>query len=76
MDVFARTCRLCELPMESSPFMMCPACLKASDKVRHFITKHPHVSIEQIVQETHVPTEQVEKMVQLGWNKKDQTAIN
>ncbi|WP_106498149.1 hypothetical protein [Lentibacillus sp. Marseille-P4043] len=71
MGKFLRNCRLCQRPMESSPFMMCATCLKDSDKVRNFSVKHPYVSVEEIAQETQVSFAKVNNMVKLGLNKKD-----
>lgn len=71
MGDFKSKCRLCNMSMDPGPFTMCKSCLKDSEEVRHFIAKHPHVSLNQIVAETHVPIEKVEKMVELGWSKKD-----
>jgi len=59
--------------MESSPFMMCPACLKDSEQIRSFIVKNPLVSIEEISQATGVAFGKVEKMVSLGLNRKNET---
>lgn len=71
MRDFVRNCRLCGEPMESSPFMTCPTCLKDSEQIRNFILKNPHVSIEEISRSTDVAFEKVEKMVQIGLNRKD-----
>lgn len=70
MADFVRNCRLCGESMESSPFMMCPICLKDSEQIRNFIVKNPHVSVEDISQATDVPFVKVEKMVSLGLNRK------
>lgn len=70
---FVRNCRLCGESMESSPFMMCPACLKDSEQIRSFIVKNPLVSIEEISQATGVAFGKVEKMVSLGLNRKNET---
>ncbi|WP_188456555.1 hypothetical protein [Virgibacillus oceani] len=69
MGYIVRNCRLCAKPMESSPFMMCTACLMESDRVKNYILKHPHVSIEQIAEATQIPFEKVFKMVELGLSK-------
>lgn len=61
-----RNCRLCKQPMESSPFMMCPACLTESDRVQSFIRKHPLTSMEEISCSTKVPPVKLEKMLHLG----------
>lgn len=66
MGNFKSTCRLCKVPMDPGPFTMCGSCLKDSEKVRHFVAKHPHVSIHQIADETHVPIEKIETLVKLG----------
>lgn len=70
------TCRLCQVSMDPGPFTMCKTCLMDSEKVRQFLAKHPHVSMNQVVMETHVPIEKIEKMVKLGWSKKDDVPTN
>lgn len=70
MEEFIRSCRLCKESMESSLFMMCPTCLADSGRVRNFIVKNPHVSVEEIASATNVPLEKVEGMVSLGIKKK------
>lgn len=52
--------------MESSPFMMCTACLVERDRVRNYIAKHPHVSLEEIAVSTNVSLKKVRNMVNLG----------
>lgn len=69
MGGFIRKCRLCMKQMESGPFMMCTTCLIESDRIKSLITKHPHVSIEEISTATHVSKAKVERMVELGINK-------
>ncbi|WP_099157383.1 hypothetical protein [Virgibacillus ndiopensis] len=69
MGYIVRNCRLCAKPMEASPFMMCTTCLMESDRVRNYILKHPHVSIEQISEATQIPFEKVFRMVELGLSK-------
>lgn len=71
MGEIVRNCRLCKEPMESSPFTMCATCLFESEQVRHFISKHPLVKIEEISRATNVSFEKVEQMVELGLNHKD-----
>lgn len=66
MGDFVRNCRLCKEPMESSPFIMCPTCLKDSELIRSYVQKNPHVTLEDISKSTNVPIEKVEKMVSLG----------
>ncbi|RDW19849.1 hypothetical protein [Oceanobacillus chungangensis] len=66
MGDFVRNCRLCDLPMKSSPFTMCPACLTDSNKVQNLVNKDPLVSIEEIAQFTSVPIEKIVKLVKLG----------
>lgn len=66
MGDFVRNCRLCDLPMKSSLFTMCSACLNDNNKVQNFINKNPLVSIEEIAQFTSVPIEKVVKLVDLG----------
>lgn len=61
-----RNCRLCAEPMDSSPFTMCPACLKDSDKVRSVISNKPSLSIEEISQLTNVSVAHIKKLIQLG----------
>ncbi|RDW18152.1 hypothetical protein CWR48_11225 [Oceanobacillus arenosus] len=70
MEDFVRNCRLCELPMNSSPFSMCPTCLNDNNNVQNFIYKNPLVSIEEIAQFTSVPIEKVAKLVDLGHSYK------
>lgn len=70
MKEFVRNCRLCKEPMKSSPFMMCPTCLRDSEQVRNFIQKNPQVSLAEISRYTNVPFEKVEGMVYLGHNRK------
>lgn len=65
MGEIVRNCRLCKEPMESSPFMMCQTCLIQSDRVRHFISKNQHVSVEEISLLTNVPQEKIQNMVKL-----------
>ncbi|WP_164669637.1 hypothetical protein [Virgibacillus doumboii] len=76
MGKIIRNCRLCKEPMESSPFMMCPTCLVESDRVRSFIAKNPHVSVEEIASATNVPLDKVEGMVTLGINKRQEIDSN
>ncbi|GAB3060823.1 hypothetical protein [Virgibacillus ainsalahensis] len=71
MGRFVRNCRLCEEPMESSPFMMCTTCLTESDRVRSFIRKNPHVSVQEISQETNVPQLKIENMIKLRFTRKN-----
>ncbi len=69
-----RNCRLCKESMESSPFMLCPACLTESDRVQNYIKKHPLASMEEISCSTNVPLEKLEKMIHLGIRiKKERT---
>ncbi|MBR3118551.1 MULTISPECIES: FeoC-like transcriptional regulator [Oceanobacillus] len=70
MKEFVRNCRLCKEPMKSSPFMMCPTCLRDSEQVRNFVQKNPHVSLAEISRYTKVSLEKVEDMVYLGHNRK------
>ncbi|WP_339228892.1 hypothetical protein NSQ77_03755 [Oceanobacillus sp. FSL K6-2867] len=72
MKEFVRNCRLCKKPMKSSPFMMCPTCLRDSEQIRSFIQKNPHVSVTEISRYTKVPLEKVESMVYLGYNSKNE----
>lgn len=69
MGEFIRNCRLCKKQMESGPFMMCTTCLVESDRIRSFITKKPHVSVEEISLATNVSVEKVERMIDLGVNR-------
>lgn len=70
MGEFIRNCRLCKKQMESGPFMMCTTCLVESDRIRSFIAKKPHVSVEEISLATNVSVEKVERMIDLGVNRK------
>ena len=70
MEAFVRHCRLCNEPIESSPFTMCTTCLYESEQVRQFISKHPLVSIEEISRATNIPLQKVEQMAELGLNHK------
>ncbi len=71
MEQFTRNCRLCNKPMESSPFTMCTICLYEMEQIRHFISKHPHVSLVEISHATNIDFRKVEHMVALGLNHKD-----
>lgn len=62
-----RNCRLCEEPMDSSPFTMCTECLQVSDRIQHIISKRPSISIEEISQLSNVSVEQIRKLAQLGF---------
>ncbi len=66
MEGTVRNCRLCKVPMKTSPFAMCDTCLKESDRIKNYIIKHPHVSIEQISIATEVSYEKVKRMAKLG----------
>ncbi|PAV29816.1 hypothetical protein CIL05_10655 [Virgibacillus profundi] len=76
MGEIVRNCRLCKVPMESSPFPMCENCLKERDRVRSFITKNQFASVEEISLSTNVPREKVEKMAKLGVNPKSDLETN
>lgn len=64
-----RNCRLCNVPMESSPFSMCSNCRIESEKVREFVLKHPELSLEVVSFLTKVSHHKVKKMVALGLKK-------
>lgn len=68
MGEFIRSCRLCKKPMESSSFTMCNTCLTEINSVQSFVIKNPHVSIERISEQTGVPCNKVEQLVELGLN--------
>lgn len=74
MGEFVRNCRLCQKPMETSPFKMCTTCLTESNRVQSFVIKHPHVSVERISRETEVSYEKVKLMVKLGLSKDENLA--
>lgn len=76
MGEFVRSCRLCEKPMESSPFTMCNNCLTEVNLVQSFVVKHPHVSIERISLETEVSCDKVEQLVELGLGGKTNVAFH
>ncbi|MFA1819881.1 hypothetical protein ACDX78_06755 [Virgibacillus oceani] len=75
MGELVRNCRLCQQPMERSPFMLCMTCLTETDRVQSFIRKNPLVSIEEISRSTNVPYEKVEKMVHLGVEHKNDVKV-
>ncbi|MFB4167037.1 hypothetical protein [Virgibacillus sp. JSM 102003] len=76
MGEFIRNCRLCKKQMESGPFMMCTTCLVESDRIRSFIVKNPHVSIEEISLATNVSVEKVEQMIDLGDKREESQQKN
>jgi hypothetical protein len=41
------------------------------EQIRHFISKHPHVSLVEISHATNIDFKKVEHMVELGLNHKD-----
>lgn len=65
MGNVVRNCRLCTEPMDSSPFSICPACIKDSEKVRSIISKKPNLSIEEISQLTEVSVIKINKLIQI-----------
>lgn len=71
MGELVRNCRLCKLPMESSPFMLCLTCIEETEKVQSFFKKNPLVSMEEISRVTNVAYEKVEKMTRLGVEQKN-----
>ncbi len=66
MGGIVRNCRLCKEPMESSPFIMCPTCLRDSELIRSFVQKTPHVTLEEISESTNISLEKIENMATLG----------
>jgi hypothetical protein len=66
MGEIVRNCRLCKEPMESSPFIMCPTCLRDSEVIRSFVQKNPHVTLKEISESTKISLEKVENMASLG----------
>lgn len=76
MGEIVRNCRLCKVRMESGPFMMCATCLVENERVTSFISKKPHVSIEEISRSTHVPHVKIEKMIELGHYRKSKNIAN
>lgn len=70
MGRIVRNCRLCKMPMETSPFTMCATCLAESGKIQHYLSKNPYVSIEKISLETNVPYAKVKNLVALGLKNK------
>ncbi|MBP1970149.1 hypothetical protein J2Z83_002265 [Virgibacillus natechei] len=76
MGEIVRNCRLCKMRMESGPFTMCATCLVENERVTSFINKKPHVSIEEIARSTHVPHKKIEKMIDLGLNRKNKNITN
>lgn len=68
MNNFVRNCQLCEVPMKSSPFLLCPECLQEKEQVRVFLKNNPRVSLHELVESTQVPISHVRKI--LGIDKK------
>lgn|GEM_PF-6619719 len=66
MREIVRNCRLCQEPMENSPFMLCTTCLKENEQVWNFIRKNPLVSLKDISNATGIGYEKVEHIVQYG----------
>lgn len=73
MGNIIRNCRLCDEPMESSPFTMCPKCLEDSNTIRTTMRKKPHLSLEDISRLTNVPLNKIKRLVQLGLSKAGST---
>lgn len=65
MKKIVRNCRLCKMPMETSPFSLCPSCLLESGRIQQFLAKHPHVSIEKISLATDVSAVRIKELLNL-----------
>jgi len=70
MGKIVRNCRLCDKPMQASPFMLCKTCLNERETVRSHVMKHPSISIESIASATDVSYDKVERMIKLGLKQK------
>lgn len=62
--------------MGTSPFTMCPNCLKDIDKVRGVIVKKPYLSTEEISQLSNVSVEKIRKLAQIGFNRSRKSETN